>query len=75
MHKLFFAAFLLSATISTANAQHSGTDKEQEACTHDVEHFCRKLMDQGDFAILACLKQNRPKLRAACRQVLVSHGQ
>jgi hypothetical protein len=24
-------------------------------------------MDQGDFTILACLKENRPKLSAACR--------
>jgi hypothetical protein len=32
-------------------------------------------MDQGDFAVLACLKENRPKLSTACRHVLVSHGQ
>jgi len=32
-------------------------------------------MDQGDFTSLACLKENRPKLSAACRHVLVSHGQ
>jgi len=32
-------------------------------------------MDQGDFTILACLKENRPKLSAACRDVLVGHGQ
>jgi hypothetical protein len=40
-----------------------------------VQRFCRKLMDQGDFTILACLKENRPKLSVACRDVLVSHGQ
>jgi len=40
-----------------------------------VQRFCRKLMDQGDFTILACLKENRAKLSAACRYVLVSHGQ
>jgi hypothetical protein len=32
-------------------------------------------MDQGDFVILACLQQNRPKLTKACSQVLTSHGQ
>jgi hypothetical protein len=32
-------------------------------------------MDQGGFTILTCLKENRPKLSAACRDVLVSHGQ
>jgi hypothetical protein len=39
-----------------------------------VQRFCRKLIDQGDFTILACLKENRPKLSSACRYVLVSHG-
>ena len=51
------------------------TDQEQEACSRDVQRLCRKLMDQGDFTILACLKENRPKLSPACRYVLVSHGQ
>ena len=33
-------------------------------------------MDQGDFTVLACLKENRAKfLSSACRDVLVSHGQ
>jgi len=41
----------------------------------DRRPFCRKLMDQGDFTILACLKENRPKLTASCRQVLVNNGQ
>jgi hypothetical protein len=40
-----------------------------------VQHLCRKLIDHGDFTILACLKENRPKLSPACRYVLVSHGQ
>jgi len=28
---------------------HSGSEQEQQACTRDVQRFCRKLMDQGDF--------------------------
>jgi hypothetical protein len=32
-------------------------------------------MDQGDFTVLACLQQHRPKISAACDQVLKSHGQ
>jgi hypothetical protein len=31
-------------------------------------------MDQGDFTILACLKEIRAKLSLACRYVLVSQG-
>ena len=58
-----------------AEGQHSGTDQEQKACAHDVQKFCRPLMDQGDLVILGCLKENRPKISAACNEVLVSHGQ
>jgi hypothetical protein len=75
MHKFFVVFFLLSVPVSTYALAHSGTDQEQQACTRDVQRFCRKLTDQGDFTILACLKENRPKLTAACRYVLVSHGQ
>jgi hypothetical protein len=75
MHKFLLALTLLCVPASTGALAHSGTDQEQQACTRDVQRFCRKLMDQGDFTILACLKENRPKLSPACRYVLVSHGQ
>jgi hypothetical protein len=75
MHKFFLALILLSVPVSTSALAHSGTDQDEKACSPDVQRFCRKLMDQGDFTILACLKENRPKLSTACRQVLVSHGQ
>jgi hypothetical protein len=75
MHKFFLVLILLSIPVSTSALAHSGTEQDEKACTRDVQHFCRKLMDQGDFTILACLKENRPKLSSACRQVLVSHGQ
>jgi hypothetical protein len=32
-------------------------------------------MDQGDLIVLSCLQQNRPKISAACDQVLKDHGQ
>jgi hypothetical protein len=75
MHKFFVALTLLCVAASTGALARSGTEQEQQACTRDVQRFCRKLMDQGDFTILACLKENRPKLSPACRYVLVSHGQ
>ena len=78
MRKLFFALTLLSVSISSgaiAQQQRSGTPDEQKACSRDVSRFCRPLMDQGDFVVLACLQQNRPKLTKACSQVLTSHGQ
>ena len=75
MHKIFMALILLSIPVSTGALAHSGTDQEEKACTRDVQRICRNLMDQGGLTILACLKENRPKLSPACRQVLVSHGQ
>ena len=78
MRKFFFALTLLAVSISTgamAQQQRSGTPDEQKACSRDVSRFCRTLMDQGDFVILACLQQNRAKLTKACNQVLTNHGQ
>ena len=70
MRKFFLPLILLSLSASTAaNAQQpqrSGTPEEQAACSRDVQRYCRPLMDQGDFVILACLQQNRPKLTRAC---------
>jgi hypothetical protein len=74
----FSLALLLSLSVSTgamAQQQRSGTPEEQKACARDVQRHCRAVIDQGDFTILACLQQNRPKLTAACDQVLKNHGQ
>jgi hypothetical protein len=78
MHKFLLALILLSLSVSTgaiAQQQRSGTPEEQAACSRDVQRFCRPVIDQGDFTILACLQQHRPKLSAACNQVLKNHGQ
>jgi len=75
MQRFFMALILLCVPVSTGALAHSGSEQEQQACSRDVQRFCRKLADQGDFTILACLKENRPKLSPACRYVLVSHGQ
>lgn len=81
MSKIFLLFALLltfgsTATMAQVQGQpHSGTEAEQRACSRDVSRFCRQVMDQGDFTILACLQQNRPKISKACNQVLVSHGQ
>ena len=78
MRKFFLALILLSLSASTAaiaQQQRSGTPEEQKACARDVQRHCRLVMDQGDFTVLACLQQNRPKLTKACDQVLRNHGQ
>ena len=77
MRKYILALALTSLAFSTAaNAQDGrGTPEEQKACTRDVQRHCRAVIDQGDFTILACLKENRAKISVACDQVLKSHGQ
>jgi len=77
MRKFFLALTLLSLSLATeAFAQQGrGTADEQKACTRDVQRLCRSVIDQGDFTVLACLKENRAKISAACDQVLKTHGQ
>ena len=77
MRKIFLALSLLSTVMSSGAfaQQRSGTPDEQKACARDVQRFCRPVIDQGDFTILACLQQNRPKITPACDQVLKNHGQ
>jgi hypothetical protein len=77
MRKFLLALTLLSITVSS-NAfaqQQRGTAEEQKACTRDAQKFCRPVLDQGDFTVLACLKEHRSKISAACDQVLKSNGQ
>jgi hypothetical protein len=77
MRKYLLALALTSLAFSTvANADDGrGTAEEQKACTRDVEKHCRAVINQGDFTILACLKENRAKISSACDQVLKAHGQ
>ena len=79
MHKSFLVAALVSLSVSSVavaqQQQHGGTPEEQKACAHDVQKFCRAVMNEPDLTVLSCLQQNRAKLTKACDQVLVSHGQ
>jgi hypothetical protein len=83
MLKFPMALILLSSVCTGAigqpqpqiQPQRSGTAQEQAACSRDVQRHCRPVIDQGDFTILACLQEHRPKLSVACNQVLKDHGQ
>ena len=81
MRKSLLALTLLSISVSSQAAfaqqqqQRGGTADEQKACTRDVQKHCRPVIDQGDFTILACLKEHRSKISAACDQVLKNNGQ
>jgi hypothetical protein len=78
MRNFLLALILLAIPVSSgaiAQQQRGGSAEEQKACTRDVQKLCRPVIDQGDFTILACLQENRPKLSAACAQVLKDHKQ
>ena len=75
MRKFLLALTLLSLAAPSGAFAQRGTPEEQKACTRDVQKFCRPVIDQGDFTILACLKEHRPKISTACDQVLKNNGQ
>jgi hypothetical protein len=63
-----FIPLLLIASAASAQQGH-------DACARDVARHCRAVMNDGDMAVLACLKQNRPRVSKGCEKVLVEHGQ
>lgn len=67
---LFLIPFLLWASAASAQQQPG-----HDACARDVSRFCRAVMNNGDGAVLACLKQNRTRLSKGCDKVLTDHGQ
>jgi hypothetical protein len=69
MTRLLFAIpFVVFASAAFAQQGH-------DACARDVSRFCRAYMQQGDMAVLACLKQHRNRISRGCDAVLTSHGQ
>ena len=50
-----------------------GTAEEQAACAPDSNKFCRDVIPDT-LRVLACLQENRRKLRKVCLKVLEDHG-
>jgi hypothetical protein len=70
------AALLAGAElVSAQSGPNRGTTADQRACNADARVHCREVLNQGDMAVLACLRQHRGKLRRACEAVLQKHGQ
>ena len=67
---LFILPLLLCASAASAQQQPG-----HDACARDVTRFCWAQMNDGDQVVLACLKQNRAKLRPACLKYLQEKGQ
>ena len=69
---LIVAVIPMAVLSSAASAQQQ---PGQDACARDVSRHCRKVMNDGDQAVLACLKENRSKISKGCEKVLTDHGQ
>ena len=63
--------FVIPLVLLVSSAFAQGHD----ACARDVTRHCRAVMNDGDMAVLACLKQNRARLSKTCEKVLTDHGQ
>ena len=68
---VLIAPLMVLASMTQVAAQQQGHD----ACARDVARHCRSVMNDGDQAVLACLKQNRARISKGCDKVLVEHGQ
>jgi hypothetical protein len=69
-----FCAAVLIYTTSAAPAAAQQTDS-RSGCSRDVTRHCRAVMDNGDMAVLACLKEHRAKLSKTCLKVLTDNNQ
>jgi Cysteine rich repeat len=57
------AAALAATLLSLPSAHAQGV---QQACAGDIQAFCASV-PQGDGAVARCLRENQPKLTAACQ--------
>jgi hypothetical protein len=71
MTRFLCIVFLVLCASAASAQQQPGHD----ACARDVTRFCRAVMNNGDSAVLACLKEHRTRLSKACDKVLTEHGQ
>ena len=74
---MFFARMLIvsAAVFAAGAALAQDRAKSESACGRDASRLCKKVINDGDMAILGCLKENRAKLRPACIKNLQENGQ
>jgi hypothetical protein len=72
--KVLLLSLIASAIATHAIAQDKSRASQEQACGRDASRFCKRVLDQGDMTVLACLQQNRTKLSQACQKVLRDNG-
>ena len=63
------------AAMAMASAASAQSGRPDPGCGRDVARHCRAVINDGDDAVLACLKQHRARLSKTCEKVLTDNGQ
>ena len=74
LRQFIAAAGLCAAFLAFSTAASAQTDSKS-GCSRDVARMCRSVMNDGDMAVLACLKENRARLSKTCQKVLADNNQ
>lgn len=75
MKRIALTVAVLFAFAPAALAQEGDRERGNRLCRNDAVKLCKKVLEQGDFAILACFQQNAPRLSRPCRIFLAEMGQ
>jgi hypothetical protein len=76
MTRVLFALPLIAMScMAIASAASAQSGRPDPGCGRDVARYCRAVINNGDDAVLACLKQNRASLSKLCAKALTDNGQ
>jgi len=70
-----FGIALASAVPIPGYAQDDLRKQGDKACRGDGPRLCKKVLGQGDMAVLQCFQQNKARLSSTCRKFLTDVGQ
>jgi hypothetical protein len=71
----FLSLSALLLALSTSQALAQSRQQQEDACGRDAARHCKAVLNNGDYAVLECLKANRAKLRPVCVSLLQQRGQ
>jgi hypothetical protein len=72
---LFTLPLVAMASIALTCVASAQSGRPDPGCGRDVARLCRAVINNGDDAVLGCLKQNRARLGKVCAKVLTDNGQ
>jgi hypothetical protein len=72
---LFVLPLMAMVCIVLTCAASAQSGRPDPGCGRDAARYCRAVINNGDDAVLACLKHNRARLSRVCAKVLTDNGQ